>query len=216
MILILLPAHTLAWAQVGFDQKTILRKDAPIEVVSDKMEAYQEKNVVIFSGNAVATQGDVQLKTDRLAIYYKKQPNPKEKPGVQIMEGTGELDKIEAKGNVIVTQKDMSATGNKRFIIDTSRIVTGNALLKQGKNTVKGCKVTVYLDQNRGEVERCTAENSERGNGDYSSEDQKATEAKPVQRRCRQEMSHLSAKGLTKKFIAGGKWSTILTWKFLG
>ena len=57
MILILLPVHTLTWAQVGFDQKTILRKDAPIEVVSDKMEAYQEKNVVIFSGNAVAKNG---------------------------------------------------------------------------------------------------------------------------------------------------------------
>jgi lipopolysaccharide export system protein LptA len=181
MILILLPVHTLTWAQVGFDQKTILRKDAPIEVVSDKMEAYQEKNVVIFSGNAVAKQGDVQLKTDRLAIYYKKQPNPKEKPGAQIMEGTGELDKIEAKGNVIVTQKDMSATGNEAvYYHDTSRVVmTGNALLKQGKNTVKGCKVTVYLDQNRGEVERCTAENSERVTAIIHPEDQKATEAKP-------------------------------------
>lgn len=181
MILLLLPAHTLAWAQVGFDQKTILRKDAPIEVVSDKMEAYQEKNVVIFSGNAVATQGDVQLKTDRLAIYYKKQPNPKEKPGAQIMEGTGELDKIEAKGNVIVTQKDMSATGNEAvYYHDTSRVVmTGNSFLKQGKNTVKGCKVTVYLDQNRGEVERCAAENSERVTAIIHPEDQKTTEAKP-------------------------------------
>lgn len=181
MVLLLLPVYTLAWAQIGLDKKTILRKDAPIEVVSDKMEAYQEKNVVIFSGNAVATQGDVQLKTDRLAIYYKKQPNPKEKPGMQIMEGTGELDKIEAKGNVIVTQKDMSATGNEAvYYHDTSRVVmTGNAFLKQGKNMVKGCKVTVYLDQNRGEVERCAAENAERVTAIIHPEDQKTTEAKP-------------------------------------
>lgn len=181
MISLLLSIHTLAWAQTGFDQKTILRKDAPIEVVSDKMEAYQEKNVVIFSGNAVAIQGDVQLKTDRLSIYYKKQQNQKEKPGMQVMEGTGELDKIEAKGNVIVTQKDMSATGNEAvYYHDTSRVVmTGNALLKQGKNTVKGCKVTVYLDQNRGEVERCAAENSERVTAIIHPEDQKTTEEKP-------------------------------------
>ncbi len=48
----------------------------------------------------------------------------------------------------------MSATGTAAvFCYDTSRIVmTGNALLKQGKNMVEGCKSAVYLDQNRGEV----------------------------------------------------------------
>jgi lipopolysaccharide export system protein LptA len=178
---LVLSIHTLTWAQTGFDQKNILRKDAPIEVVSDRMVAYQEKNVVIFSGNAVATQGDVQLKTDILSIFYKKSQNQKEKPGMPVMEGTGSLDKIEAKGNVIVTQKDMSATGGEAvYYQDTSRVVlTGNPVLKQGKNLVKGCKITVYLDQNRGEVERCAAENSGRVTAIIHPEDQKKTDEKP-------------------------------------
>jgi lipopolysaccharide export system protein LptA len=181
IIFLFLSVHTLTWAQTGFDKKNILRKDAPIEVVSDKMVAYQEKNVVIFSGNAVATQGDVQLKTDLLSIYYKKSQNQKEKPGMPVMEGAGSLDKIEAKGNVIVTQKDMSATGSEAvYYQDTSRVVmTGNPVLKQGKNLVKGCKITVYLDQNRGEVERCAAENSGRVTAIIHPEDQKKTEEKP-------------------------------------
>ena len=176
-----LSIHTLAWGQTGFDQKNILRKDAPIEVVSDKMSAYQEKNVVIFSGNAVATQGDVQLKTDLLSIYYKKSQTQKEKPGIPVMQETGALEKIEAKGNVIVTQKDMSATGSEAvYYQDTSRVVmTGNPVLKQGKNLVKGCKITVYLDQNRGEVERCATENSGRVTAIIHPEDQKTTGEKP-------------------------------------
>jgi lipopolysaccharide export system protein LptA len=44
---------------------------------------------------------------------------------------------------------------------------------------VKGCKVTVYLDQNRGEVERCAAENAGRVTAIIHPEDQKKTEEKP-------------------------------------
>jgi lipopolysaccharide export system protein LptA len=181
VIFLFLSTHTPVWAQTGFDQKNILRKDAPIEVVSNKMSAYQEQNVVIFSGNAVATQGDVQLKTDSLSIYYKKSQDKKEKPGIPVMEETGSLDRIEAKGNVIVTQKDMSATGGEAvYYQDTSRVVlTGNPVLKQGKNLVKGCKITVYLDQNRGEVERCAAENSGRVTAIIHPEDQKKKDEKP-------------------------------------
>lgn len=164
VIIFLLSMNTCVWAQVGFKQQNMLHKNEPIEIVSDKMTAFQEKNVVIFSGNAVATQGDVKLKTDRLSIYYKKSQNKNEKPVKQAVEAAGDLEKIEAKGNVVVTQKDMSAVGSEAvYYQDTARVImTGNPVLRQGKNVIKGCKVTVYIDQNRGEVEKCDSEKSGR------------------------------------------------------
>jgi lipopolysaccharide export system protein LptA len=40
--------------------------------------------------------------------------------------------------------------------------MTGNPVLQQEKTVIKGCKVTIQVDENRGKVEHCTAENSGR------------------------------------------------------
>ncbi len=151
-------------AQTPLDQKKMLRKNEPIEIVSNKMEAFQEKKMVVFSGNAVAQQGDVQLKTDRLSIYYKKTDGKKNTIGKQELEVAGELDRIEAKGNVVITQKELSASGDEAiYYQDTAQFVmTGQPVLKQGRNVIKGCKVFIYVNENRGEVQKCDTENSGR------------------------------------------------------
>jgi lipopolysaccharide export system protein LptA len=127
----------------------------PIEIVSDRMEAFNEKKLVIFSGNAVATQGDKEIKSDRLLLYYKKETGKKEKGGAKEIEGTGDLEKIEAKGNVIVTQKTRVATGEEAvYLQDSGQIImTGNATLRDGKNLIKGDKVIVFVNEDRGVVE---------------------------------------------------------------
>jgi lipopolysaccharide export system protein LptA len=161
---ILFALQTCAWAQAGFNQKGMVRKSEPIHVVSDKMEAFQEKKMVVFSGSAVATQGDIQLKTDRLSVYYKKSNDKKEKIGKQEVEAAGDLEKIVAQGNVIVTQKEMSATGDEAVYYQESAqiVMTGKPVLRQGKNVIKGCRVIFYINENRGKVEQCETENSER------------------------------------------------------
>ncbi len=161
---ILLATSAVSWAQTGFDQKNIIRKTEPIEIVSDRMEAFQEKKMVVFSGNAVATQGDIKMKTDRLSFYYKKSTEKKEKVGKHEVEAAGELDRIEAKGHVVITQKEISATGDEAvyFQENAQIVMTGNPVLQQGKNTIKGCRVIIYINENRGKVEQCETENSGR------------------------------------------------------
>jgi lipopolysaccharide export system protein LptA len=161
---IVLASHATPWAQSDFNQKNLVRRTEPIEIVSDRMEAFQEKKMVVFSGNAVATQGDIKMKTDRLSFYYKKSTEKKEKVGKHEVEAAGELDRIEAKGNVVITQKEISATGDEAvYSQDNAQIVmTGNPVLQQGKNTIKGCRVVIYISENRGKVEQCEAENSGR------------------------------------------------------
>ncbi|PKN70499.1 MAG: lipopolysaccharide transport periplasmic protein LptA [Deltaproteobacteria bacterium HGW-Deltaproteobacteria-12] len=127
----------------------------PIEIVSDRMDAFNEKKLVVFSGNAVATQGDKEIKSDRLLLYYKKEAGKKDKVGAKEVEGTGDLEKIEAKGNVVVTQKERIATGDEAvYFQDSGQIImTGNATLRDGKNLIKGDKVTVFVNEDRGVVE---------------------------------------------------------------
>lgn len=167
--------HTCVWAQTGLDKKNMLRKSEPIEIVSDKFEAFQEKKMVVFSGNAVATQGDIKSKADRLSIYYKKSTDKKEKIGKQDIEVAGELDKIELKGHVIITQKDISAVGEEAVYYQESAqfVMTGNPVLQQGKNVIKGCRVVIYINENRGKVEPCEGENSGRVTATIHPQDKK-------------------------------------------
>ncbi|MGZ6292302.1 MAG: lipopolysaccharide transport periplasmic protein LptA [Syntrophales bacterium] len=136
-------------------KKIKLDKDQPIQIVSDRLDAYNEKKLVVFSGNAVATQGDKIIKADRLFLYYRKDPRVPEKSGAQDIGSTGDLEKIEAKGHVIITQGERVVTGNDAvYYQDTQQIVMlGNAVMREGRNVINGDRIVVFLDEDRGVVE---------------------------------------------------------------
>ena len=130
------------------------QSDEPIEITSNRMEAFNEKKLVVFSGNAIAKQGNKVLKADQLNLYYKKEPE-KVKVGTTETEGTGNLEKIEAKGNVSLTQGERIAMGDEAiYFRDSGKVIlTGNAMLSEGKNSIKGDRVIVFINESRGVVE---------------------------------------------------------------
>ncbi len=155
--LLFFAADVFAQANILSTNKQALGSNEPIEIVSNKMEAFQEQKMIVFSGNALARQGDITLKTDRLTVYYKKAEDKAGKAGNREIPAGGELDRIEAKGNVIITQKDLSATAEEAIYSHDSAtfVMTGQPILKQANNTVRGCKVFIYGNENGGEVVRC-------------------------------------------------------------
>lgn len=169
IVLLLLGFVLLGGVYPARAQKTIEPKDAlsrsePIEIVSDRMEAFQEKRLVVFSGNAIATQGDIRLRTDRLSFYYRPSEKKTDALGKHNVEAQGELDRIEAKGHVVISQKDISATGDEAVYYqkDAKIVMTGNPVLQDGKNMIKGCQVVIYINDNIGKVEKCETEQNSR------------------------------------------------------
>ncbi len=127
----------------------------PIHISSDTLEAFNDQRLVVFSGNAEAIRGDMVLRSDKLMIYYRKaeeKGRPKAVPGA---DAAGDLDRIVAKGRVTVTQGKRLATGDEAvFEQETQRIVmTGNTVMREGKNVIRGNKITLLLNENRGLVE---------------------------------------------------------------
>ncbi len=140
----------------GADQGLLDRaSDEPLKITSDRLEAFNEKKLVVFSGNAKVTQGNHVLKSDKLLLYYKDLSGHQEKKNKIGSEQSGELEKIEARGNVTLIQKDRNVTSDEAiYFRDTNKIVlTGNAVLNEGKNSIKGDRVTIFLNDNKGMVE---------------------------------------------------------------
>lgn len=139
-------------------QKPRSEGDQPIQIVSDRLDAYHEKRMVVFSGNAIATQGARTIRSDKLILYYKEEKKTAGRPAGGV-EGTGSLEKVEARGRVTITEGDRTITGEEAiFEQDAQKIImTGGAVLREGDNIVRGERIVVFLNENRGVVE--SAEN---------------------------------------------------------
>jgi lipopolysaccharide export system protein LptA len=126
----------------------------PIRIDSDRLEAYKDKNLVEFSGNVVAIQEDKVIKSDHLVLYFKNE-GVTDKIGSKNMTQSGEVDRIEAQGNVRITERERIVTGDKAIFYNGEQkiIVTGNPVMQEGENVLRGDKIIVLLNENRGVVE---------------------------------------------------------------
>jgi len=117
---------------------------SPINVEADRMVSLEQQNSVLFSGNVLATQADVQIRSHEMTVYYS-----------QAVEGKGqEVKKLLCTGNVEITRGDWLGTGDQMDYLSRERkvVLTGNAKAWQGKNQVSGETIVYYLDERRSEV----------------------------------------------------------------
>ena len=152
--MVLLAAQGPLWAQDNRSKLLKGTENKPIDIVSDRLDAYREKDLVQFSGNVVATQGDRVIKSDTLELYFKKKAEGTA-PAAGDAAKAGDIDRIVAKGNVRITEKERIVTGEQAvFLNDEQRIVvTGNPVMREGNNVITGDRVVVLLNENRGIVE---------------------------------------------------------------
>lgn len=111
----------------------------PINVTSDRMEADKGANVVVFKGNVVVVE-DFTLCSDELFVYY---------------DDKREVKDIVADGNVRIFQQDKTATAGKAVYDRKNRsiVLTEDPKVVQCSDTVKGDKITVFIDEDRAMVE---------------------------------------------------------------
>jgi lipopolysaccharide export system protein LptA len=120
------------------------------------MDAYNEKRMVVFSGNAVATQGARTIHAERLTLYYR---DDQKRVGRSAAGGEGEragnLERVDAKGQVRITEGTRIVTGEEAVFEQQSQKITmtGGAVMRDGENIIQGDKIVVFLNENRGVVE---------------------------------------------------------------
>jgi lipopolysaccharide export system protein LptA len=110
-----------------------LTQGGPIEVTAvDGIEWRQQEQVVIARGQARATRGGVTVEADRLLARYRPRGGEAATPARAPAEGTGggEIWRLEAEGNVVVTSATDRAEGD-RAVYDMDQavmVMTGAAL----------------------------------------------------------------------------------------
>lgn len=104
----------------------------PIEITADELEVRQPDQVAVFKGNVLAIQGDLNLKSDKMTVYYR--------PGEEQKEGQESVSKIEVEGNVFLSSPTETARGAKGvYDVDANEIrLLGGVVLTRAENILKG------------------------------------------------------------------------------
>jgi len=152
-------------AMQGFSQN----RDQPIQIEAASLEMRDKKKEATFAGNVKVVQGDTTMTSKTLVVFYdsnsaqaapppanakaaKSAPIQSATPGPG---GSSSIRRLEAKGNVVVTQKDQVVTGETAVFDTKANLVTmlGGVVLTQGKNVLRGDRLMVDMTTGVSRVE---------------------------------------------------------------
>lgn len=118
------------------------RSSLPITIKSNELTADNKGKTAIFSGKVVAKQGDITIFSDKLIVNYA--------------EKNGEVDKVEAIGNVRIVQLNRTGTASQAvYESREGRITltgTPDPKVTQGSDSVSGRMITYYVDEDKSVV----------------------------------------------------------------
>lgn len=127
-------------------------KDLPVQIDAKTLEVRDKSKIATFSGAVKVVQGDTTMHCDKLVVFYGQEIGIADnKQAVQTSADSGALPgaqnirRIEARGNVTVTDKDQSASGNIGVYDLRAKTITltGNVVVSQGNNVIHGERVVV-------------------------------------------------------------------------
>ncbi len=143
LVVLALPVAA-AWAQPKMPGQD---SSEPIEIIADKLVVQQETQIATFTGNVVAVQGEMTLKSDLLRVFYA------ETGGAQASAAPADntsVRRVEAEGNVSIANLKDTATGDQGvYDVPAQKVtLTGNVVLTSGDNVVKGSALDMDLATN--------------------------------------------------------------------
>jgi lipopolysaccharide export system protein LptA len=135
--------------------------DQPIDIESDMLTVYDAKKYATFKGNVKAVQGTTTLRAAELDVHYvggasnltgqEGEKVPVAAPQAPQQAGDDKesrINKIEARGSVVITSEDDQTTTSDWAVYDVpAQLVTvgGNVVLSQGQNVLKGDRLVIDL-----------------------------------------------------------------------
>jgi lipopolysaccharide export system protein LptA len=140
----------------GFSQN----RNQPVHIEAATLEVRDKQKEATFSGDVRVTQGDTNMRCKSLVVFYEGGPGDAGKTKTMTADKPGpggeqRIKRLEARGGVVVTQKEQTVTGSLGiFDMKTNTVtVTGNVVMTQGKNVLRGERLVVNLTSGVSRVE---------------------------------------------------------------
>src|SRR5262245_51327346 len=156
-------------AMQGFSQN----RDKPIQIEAASLEVRDKTKEATFAGNVKVVQGDTTMTSKSLVVFYDQSPGPEQPPpqpkqkaakataGAPMQSatpgpgGSSSIKRLEARGSVVVKQKDQVVTGDKAVFDTKANLITmsGGVVLTQCQNVLRGDRLMVDMTTGVSRVE---------------------------------------------------------------
>ena len=155
-------------AMQGFSQN----RDQPIQIEAASLEVRDKSKEATFAGNVKVIQGDTTMTSKTLVVFYEEKAPPPSSPPpakqktaakaaapMQAAQpgpgGSSSIKRLEARGNVVVTQKDQVVTGEAAIFDTKANLMTmqGGVVLTQCRNVLRGDRLKVDMTTGVSRVE---------------------------------------------------------------
>jgi lipopolysaccharide export system protein LptA len=139
----------------GLFKATPQQRGEPIRITSATLEVRDKEKMATFRGDVHVVQGETDVRCQEMVVFYdddkekgattakKKAPAPTPAAG----SGNQQIRRMEARGSVVVTQKDQRAVGDRaEFDMRTNTVtLIGNVVVTNADNVVRGQRMVVDL-----------------------------------------------------------------------
>ncbi|MDN4987650.1 LptA/OstA family protein [Bradyrhizobium sp. WYCCWR 13022] len=158
-------------AMQGFSQN----RDQPIQIEAASLEMRDKKKEATFAGNVKVVQGDTTMTSKTLVVFYESKSDKPAAPQAAPAKGAkaaapmqsatpgpggaSSIKRLEARGNVVVTQKDQVVTGETAVFDTKTNLITmlggagGQVVLTQCQNVLRGDRLMVDMTTGVSRVE---------------------------------------------------------------
>ncbi len=132
---------------------TPLNSTEKINITADTLEANNKDRSFIFKGNVKVVQGETEVTSEALYIRYGDPQAPQQADDTA---ETGKIERIEARGNVVILFDGRTAKTDKavyRSDQEILQLIGENSTVIDGPNKIVGSKITLYRNEDRIKVE---------------------------------------------------------------
>ncbi len=125
--------------------------NAPIDIEADALDVNDPAKVAVFRGKVRAQQGEFVVQASELHAIYSGNTGllaPTGEADATGQKSSAQIQRIEGRGDVVITSKDGQEATGKAAVFDTksnTMLLTGGVTVKQGRDVSVGSRLRVDM-----------------------------------------------------------------------
>jgi lipopolysaccharide export system protein LptA len=123
-------------------------RDEPVRIASLSLEVRDKAKLATFSGNVHIIQGDLNLRSNSLLVFYADDNGSS--GAKRAMAGTGgnqQIQRMQAHGSVVITRNDQRATADyaEYDVLKNMLMMNGNVVVTRCEDVMRGERLIVDM-----------------------------------------------------------------------
>ena len=149
VIAVALSLGAAAALSLGEARAQIAPGGGPIDISADTLSVDNQAKTQTWAGNVEALQGTNRLRADRVTVFHGQGSDRGDGAGPNA--AMGDIERLEARGNVYFVSPTQVVRGDVAIYTQSADtlVVTGDVVLTQGQNVLKGSRLVVHVGAGR-------------------------------------------------------------------